>query len=185
MENASGKLHEPAGGAESPEAARDRLLGFLDDRGIGYVRADHPAVYTCEEARRESPDLPGAETKNLFVTDAKGRRHFLVTVRPETRVDLKALGGLLGAGGLRFASGARLEKYLRLEAGSVTLLAVVNDPEGAVEIVVDEDLWREGALQCHPLVNTSTLVMSRGGMERLFAVTGHTPHILPVPARAR
>ena len=53
--------------------------------------------------------------------DAKGRRHFLVSVRPETRVDLKALGALLGAGGLRFASGARLQRHLGLEAGSVTL----------------------------------------------------------------
>ena len=176
-----------ATGAEAdapPEEARDRLLALLDAEGIAYVRADHPPVYTCEEARRESPGLPGAETKNLFLRDAKGRRHFIVSVQPETRVDLKALGGLLGAGGLRFASGARLAKHLRLTAGSVTLLGVVNDTEGAVEVVVDEGLWREDALQCHPLVNTSTLVIGRDGLERLFAVTGHTPHIVAVPARS-
>jgi Ala-tRNA(Pro) deacylase len=169
---------------ESPEQARDRLLAVLAEQGIPYVRADHPPVYTCEEARRESPHLPGAETKNLFVCDAKGRRHFVVSVRPETRVDLKSLGALLGAGGLRFASGARLHKHLGLEAGSVTLLGVVNDTEGAVEVVVDEDLWREDALQCHPLVNTSTLVIGREGLERLFAATGHAVRVLAVPARA-
>jgi Ala-tRNA(Pro) deacylase len=172
-----------AGSSERPEAARDRLLALLDSHGIAYVRADHPPVYTCEEARRESPHLPGAETKNLFVCDAKGRRHFLVSVRPETHVDLRALGALLGAGGLRFASGARLTRYLRLEAGSVTLLGVVNDTELAVEVVVDEDLWREDALQCHPLVNTSTLVIGREGLERFFAVTGHRPTVVEVPAR--
>ncbi len=170
--------------SESPGEARDRLLALLDAEGIAYVRADHPPVYTCEEARRESPGLPGAETKNLFLRDAKGRRHFVVGVRPETRVDLRALGTLLGAGGLRFASGARLAKHLGLEAGSVTLLGVVNDSEGAVEVVVDEDLWREDALQCHPLVNTSTVVIGRDGLERLFALTGHSPHVVAVPARA-
>jgi Ala-tRNA(Pro) deacylase len=177
---------EYAAGTEAdrpPGQARDRLLAFLDGQGIEYQRADHPPVYTCEEARRESPDLPGAETKNLFVRDAKGRRHFLVSVRPEMRVDLKALGAVLGTSSLRFASGARLERYLRLEAGSVTLLGVVNDTAGAVEVVVDEELWREDAFQCHPLVNTSTLVIGREGLERLFALTGHAPHVVAVPAR--
>lgn len=184
METGPHTARRDAGPDESPAQARDRLLALLDDLDIEYVRADHPPVYTCEEARRESPHLPGAETKNLFVCDGKGRRHFLLGVRPETRVDLRALGASLGAGGLRFASGARLQRHLKLEAGSVTLLGVVNDPEGVVEVVVDEDLWREDALQCHPLVNTSTLVIPREGLERLLTVTGHTPRVMAVPARA-
>jgi Ala-tRNA(Pro) deacylase len=168
---------------DDPAAACHRLLTLLAAHGIEYERADHPPVYTCEEARREAPGLPGAETKNLFVRDGKGRRHYLVAVRPETRVDLKALGALLGAGGLRFASPRRLSEHLGLEAGSVTLLGVVNDHDRAVEVVIDEDLWREPAFQCHPLVNTSTLVLRRSGLERLFALTGHTPIIVSVPAR--
>jgi Ala-tRNA(Pro) deacylase len=175
---------EPAAGApDDPAAARDRLLALLDAHGIAYERADHPPVYTCEEARREAPGLSCAETKNLFVRDAGGGRHFLVAVRPETRVDLKALGKLLNAGGLRFASPRRLSEHLGLEAGSVTLLGVVNDHDRAVDVVIDEDLWREPAFQCHPLVNTSTLVLGRDGLERLFALTGHAPHIVAVPPR--
>lgn len=173
---------EPGALVDAGEA-RDRLLALLDANGIEYVRADHPPVYTCEEARRETPGLPGAETKNLFVCDGKGRRHFLVTVRPEMRVDLKALGTLLGAPGLRFASSERLARYLGLEPGSVTMLGVVNDRDAAVEVVVDDGLWREPAFQCHPLVNTSTLVISREGLERLFACNGHTPRIVTVPSR--
>jgi Ala-tRNA(Pro) deacylase len=166
------------------ERARDDQPALPDRHGIEYLRADHPAVYTCEEARKETRGLPGAETKSLFVRDGKGRRHFLVNVRPETRVDLKTLGEVLGAASLRFASAARLERHLGPTAGSVTLLGVVNDRDGAVEVVVVEDLWREPSLQCHPLVNTSTLVVSREGLERLFAVTGHTPRVVAVPSRA-
>ena len=51
---------------------------FLDTHEIAYVRHDHPAVYTVEEADRLVPDLPGAKTKNLFLRDDKGKRHFLV-----------------------------------------------------------------------------------------------------------
>jgi Ala-tRNA(Pro) deacylase len=163
--------------------AADTIFDLLATHGIEYQRVDHPPVYTCEEASRVVPGLPGAETKNLFVCDGKGRRHFLVAVRPETRVDLKELGIKLEASGLRFASPARLQKHLGLEAGSVTLLGVVNDPAASVEVVIDEDLWTELAFQCHPLVNTSTLVLSKEALTQVFAMTGHAPRVLPVPAR--
>jgi len=35
--------------------------------------------------------LPGAKTKNLFLRDKKGLRHFLVTVAHDSLVDLNAL----------------------------------------------------------------------------------------------
>jgi Ala-tRNA(Pro) deacylase len=42
---------------------------FLDEHGIVYVRHDHPAVYTVEEADQLVPELHGAKTKNLFLRD--------------------------------------------------------------------------------------------------------------------
>ncbi|HPJ08684.1 MAG TPA: prolyl-tRNA synthetase associated domain-containing protein, partial [Deltaproteobacteria bacterium] len=66
---------------------------------------------------------------------------------------------------------------------SVTILAVLNDLRRRVEVVVDEGLWRCDAIQCHPLVNTSTLVISREGLERFLSLTGHRPRIMRVPER--
>ena len=56
------------------------IFRFLEENGIAYERCDHPAVFTCEEAERVVPPMEGAKTKNLFVRDKKGRRHFLVVV---------------------------------------------------------------------------------------------------------
>ena len=67
----------------------DDLLSFLDRNGIDYRRCDHPAVYTVEEAARLVPPLPGAKTKNLFLRDKPGRRHFLVCVPAAKQVDLR------------------------------------------------------------------------------------------------
>mgnify|MGYP006116903073 CR=1 FL=1 len=50
------------------------------------------------------------------------------------KVDLKALGGVLETSKLGMASPERLSKYLGVEPGAVTLLGVVNDREGAVEV---------------------------------------------------
>ena len=71
------------------------LLAFLDQNQIPYQRFSHPPVFTCEEARQVAPDLPGADTKNLFLRDGKGKRHFLVTVPDHKSVNLKALSAAL------------------------------------------------------------------------------------------
>ncbi|MDN0085199.1 prolyl-tRNA synthetase associated domain-containing protein [Crenobacter sp. SG2305] len=160
------------------------LYAFLDQHALTYQRFEHPPVYTCEEARQLCPDMPGAETKNLFLCDGKGTRHLLVVVPAEATVDLKALSQELDVKGLRFASPEWLQRYLGLEPGSVTLLAVLNDRAGAVDVVVDASLWQADAILCHPLVNTETLAVPRAELMRFLELTGHPPRVIPVPQRA-
>ncbi|OHX10422.1 prolyl-tRNA synthetase associated domain-containing protein [Chromobacterium sphagni] len=159
------------------------LYRLLEQQQIRYQRFEHPPVYTCEEAARLIPDLPGAECKNLFLCDAKGRQHFLVAVPAAAGVDIKALGDALEAKGLRFASPERLKNYLGLEPGSVTLLAAVNDSGHRVEVVVDAELWAADAILCHPLVNTATLSVPVAELQRLLRHTGHQPRVMAVPRR--
>ena len=154
---------------------------FLADHRIEYDRHDHPTVFTVEDVNRLVPPLPGAKTKNLFLCDSKGKKHFLVVVRDEKRVDLKALPGILGIKKLRFGSPDRLKKHLGVDPGSVSLFAVVNDSDIAVEVIIDNDLWASDAYQFHPLVNTSTLVISKDNLERFLNKTGHKAQILDVP----
>jgi Ala-tRNA(Pro) deacylase len=159
------------------------ICDFLHENGITYERYDHEPVFTCEQADRLDIPDGSAKTKNLFLKDRKGRRHILVTVGAAKSVDIKALEALLDAKGLSFASPERLERYLGLSPGSVTILGVINDPQGLVEVVVDEDLLAYPAMQCHPLTNTSTLVVSMEDVMRFLSVTGHTPRVLVVPGR--
>jgi Ala-tRNA(Pro) deacylase len=161
----------------------DEFCHFLTRAGIDFQRCDHPAVYTCAEAEALVPVMPGAKSKNLFLCDGKGRRHFLVVVPAEKQVDLKALSRELAIKKLRFASPKRLARHLGLTPGAVTLLAVVNDSEHAVTVVVDTAIWSADALLCHPLVNTSTLSLKLEEIGRLLAVTGHRPIVVEVAER--
>ena len=117
---------------------------FLADHHIDYQRHDHPPVFT----------VAAAKTKNLFLRDKKGKRHFLVVVPAQKRVDIKALGAVIGAGRLTFGSPDRLKRYLGVDPGSVTILALIRDADHAVEVVFDKILGQEKAFQFHPLVNT-------------------------------
>jgi len=90
------------------------LQEFLSLHKIEIERHTHPAVMTVAESEQLVPKLPGAKTKNLFLRDKKGAKHFLVTIPASLSVDLAQLGDLLGAGRLGFASAERLFKYLGL-----------------------------------------------------------------------
>ena len=157
------------------------IYEFLDANNVSYERYDHPAVFTVEESKRLSPELEGASTKNLFLRDKKAIRHFLVTVPEDKKVDLKALSSVLETSRLSFASPDRLKTHLGIEPGSVSLLALANDKENNVEVFIDREIWEDTAILCHPLVNTSTLVIPRESMERFLEKTGHGLRLIEVP----
>ena len=159
------------------------IYEFLDTIGVSYERFDHPAVYTVSEAKKLSPKMEGASTKNLFLRDKKGIRHFLVIVPQDKQVDLKELSSILEASRLSFASPDRLNKYLGIEPGSVSILALLNDPEKTVEVFVDNELWNAEIILCHPLVNTSTLAITRDGIKQFLEKTGHNLMLVEIPIK--
>jgi Ala-tRNA(Pro) deacylase len=159
------------------------LESFLARHGIEAQRVEHPPVMTVEESLRLVPPLPGAKTKNLFLRNKKGDRHFLVTIPHHLAVDLDALGILLGAGRIGFASAERLLKHLGVAPGSVSLLALVNDASHAVAFVIDRRLWDAEAVHAHPLVNHATLAIPHAQLERFLTATGHSVRVIDVPGR--
>jgi Ala-tRNA(Pro) deacylase len=160
------------------------LCEFLDARGIGYCRFLHPAVFTCEEAARLVPaEAVAVHTKNLFLRDKKGKRHWLLVTNCAKAVDLKSLSERIGADNLSLASPERLAKFLGVTPGAVTVLGLIHDTERKVELLIDAEVWAEDAWRCHPLVNTETLVLSRESLERFTALTGHHPRVLEVSSR--
>ena len=160
------------------------LYRLLQTAGVSYERVEHPPVFTYEEAEMHVPPLPGVHTKNLFLRDAKGRRHFLVVVGSHARVDLQALARALNVSKLGMASPERLQRYLGVTPGAVTLLGVVNAEAGEVETIIDTSVWEAGQpLHCHPLVNTATLSVPVAGLQLLLDTLGHTWQVCPVPNR--
>ena len=155
---------------------------FLQKHGIAFQRFDHPAVFTCEEAEK-LPAMPGASTKNLFLYDSRTEAYALVVVGCEKHVDLKELKMLLGWSKISFASPERLQKFLGVEPGSVTILGLVHDSDHRVAVYFDTAIAEAAALQCHPLVNTATLVIDREGILRFLKATGHTCTAIAVPDR--
>lgn len=157
------------------------LYRFLDEHGIEFERFDHPPVYTVNDVKEHCTAIPGERVKNLFFRDKKGKRHFLVVVPADLRVNMKEMPAVLAADRVSFGSPDRLMKYLGIEPGSVSLLAVVNDRNMDVEVFIDQTLWESEFFQFHPLVNTSTLTVSRDMIVRFLKTTGHEMKLAEIP----
>lgn len=157
------------------------LFVFLGAHGITFTRCDHAAAFTIADVEREVPLMGGVRTKNLFLRDKKGTRQALVMVDAHKPVDLRLLAERTGFERPSFGSADRLKRCLGIEPGAVSPLALINDPQHAVEVFIDRDLWAAPALHCHPLVNTATLVVPVDGLQRFLAATGHSYHLVEIP----
>ncbi|MCP1336551.1 prolyl-tRNA synthetase associated domain-containing protein [Futiania mangrovi] len=153
------------------------LLARLSGLGITVTHHRHPPLFTVEDSQTLRGDIPGAHTKNLFLKDKKGRI-YLVTTLEDRPIRMKALERLIGSARLSFGKPELLEEVLGVKPGSVTPLAVVNDREGLVDLVLDADLLAQGTVNVHPLHNEATLTMSADDLVRFVAENGHAPHIM-------
>lgn len=159
----------------------DQLYDYFSGQGLTYERLDHPPVFTAEEAGRLVPKARGAHAKNLLVEDRRDGRLFMLTVPFSVRVNLAGVASALAANKLRFASADVMQATLGVTPGAVSMLALVNDRAGRVTLVLDQSLWEADAIQCHPLVNTATLVLDRDILVRFLSAIAHEPKVISVP----
>ena len=146
---------------------KENVLSKLQELQINYKEIEHTPVYTIEEMDNLGDIFENAKIcKNLFVRDQKGKRHFLVVLPEEKKAPLADIATKIGSTKLSFASEERLMKYLKLTPGSVTPLAIINDEEKAVEVVLDEDLKKESLLGVHPCINTATVLITPDNLEK-------------------
>ena len=154
---------------------------LLTERGIWHEITEHPAVYNMEEMAAVDLPYPEADGKNLFLRDDKKRHYYLLTLRHDKRVDLKAFRQANGTRPLSFASAEDLQAKLGLLPGAVTPLGALNDREGQVEVFLDQDfLAPPGLIGVHPNDNTATLWLRTEDLIALLRDHGTAVRVVPV-----
>ncbi|MDX2274305.1 MAG: prolyl-tRNA synthetase associated domain-containing protein [Hyphomonadaceae bacterium] len=158
----------------SPATEAD-LFERLDALGIAHATTRHRPVFTVGESAEIKASMPGGHTKNLFLKDKKGALYLLCAIA-ETKIDLNALAKLLGASGrFSFGSADLLMERLGVPPGSVTLFALINDPDRAVTLLLDDALYAHDPVNFHPLRNDATTAISAADMTRFAASLGRRP----------
>lgn len=145
---------------------------YLTDHGISFEVTEHTAVFNMEELDAVALPYPDRDAKNLFVRDDKKRCYYLITVKGDKRVDLKAFQKANGTRKLSFASPDDLMTKLHLIPGAVTPLGLLNDESRQVELCLDAELMG-GLVGVHPNDNTATVWLSSEDLVRLITDHGN------------
>ncbi len=146
----------------------------LNELEIEYKQIDHPVMFTMEEIAEYGLNSHGHIPKNLVLRDVKGTRNMLVLVHGDKRADLRLIRDEIDSTKLSFASDERLDKYLKVEKGSVSPFGVIYDTEKELEIYFDSDLKKEDIVGCHPNDNRATLFLKFEDLVKYVKSCGHT-----------
>ncbi|MDA0656404.1 MAG: prolyl-tRNA synthetase associated domain-containing protein [Proteobacteria bacterium] len=156
----------------------ESLFACFEALGISYKNHTHPGVFTVAESKSLRGQLRGGHTKNLFLRDKK-KRFWLLTALESQTIDLKKLKRYLGAqGSLSFGTAEMLAARLGVTPGAVTPFSVINDPEGAVGMLLDRRLLDTDPLNAHPLRNDMTVAISPFDLLRYLETHNHAPDII-------
>lgn len=147
---------------------------YLTERSIQFKLFEHPAVFTCEEAKKHHiyNNIRGVHSKNLFLKDKKSRRFYLLIIPEDKKANMDDIG-LLVNDKLKFANEVDLKELLGLTPGSVSPFGLINDKEHKVEILIDKEIWESEYVSFHPNINTETLELSKDDFHKYITTLGN------------
>jgi Ala-tRNA(Pro) deacylase len=153
---------------------KEFVLDFLNQLNIKYDIYEHKPLPTIETAMEVWKDIDSTHCKNLFFRNHKGNRHYLVILNSNHKLDIRDLEQRLRQGKISFASQKRMDKYLGLNAGSVSPFGLINDSENHVHVFLDQNLLRSEKISFHPNINTASVVISFNDFIKYLDHTGNT-----------
>ena len=155
-------------GRETRETA---VYDLLDRLGIAYERTDHEEANTMEACNEIDRVLEVVICKNLVLL-MPGDKAFKT----------KDLSRQVGSSRLSFADAAHMEEYLHIRPGAVSIMGLMNDRQGRVQLLMDEEVAAGEYLGCHPCVSTSSLKLKmRDVLERFLPAVAHVPIMVQLP----
>ena len=161
---------------------KQEIYEHLNKNGIAFEITEHAAVWNMDDVAQLEMPYPEADAKNLFVREDKTKNYFLITVKGDRRVDLKALRKEEGLRQLKFASAEELAELLDLYAGAVTPLGLLNDESRSVKLILDSYFLQPPALiGAHPNDNTATVWLKTEDLLWLLRANGNEVLIRDLP----
>ena len=153
-----------------------RVYDLLDQLGIEYWRVDHAPAFDMEVCKAIDEALEAIICKNLFLCNRQETDFYLLMMPGDKPFKTKDLSSQIGSSRLSFASPAHMERFLDITPGSVSVLGLMNDKDGAVRLLIDEDVLKGEYIGCHPCINTSSLrIRTADMMEKVIPAMKHLP----------
>jgi len=149
------------------------VLDLLESKNIKYDIIEHEEVHTIEDMEALGLLDKGYVCKNLFLRNANGKMHFVLSCHHDKEVKLDEVARKIGSTRLSFGSPERLEKYLKLENGYVSPFGVINDESESVIFIFDKELQNKDNVGFHPNTNKATVYLAFKDVKKIIEDHGN------------
>lgn len=145
----------------------EEIYQYLTDLGLDFEVIEHEPVYQMVE----EVVLPHPESlaKNLFLRDDKKKHYYLVSLKGDKRLDLKALRHQGGTRKLTFASAEELVDKLQLQPGFVSPFGLLGKESETITFFLDQDFQDTDQIGIHPNDNRATLFLMVEDLLRILS----------------
>ncbi|HZK20889.1 MAG TPA: prolyl-tRNA synthetase associated domain-containing protein [Oscillospiraceae bacterium] len=140
------------------------VYDFLDFLNIEYETAVHESALNMEICKEIEKTLKAPICKNLFLCNRQKTAFYLLLMPGDKPFKTKELSAQIQSARLSFANEKDMERLLKTSAGSASVLGLMYDKENAVKLLVDEDLFDNEYIGCHPCINTKTVKLKTKDM---------------------
>lgn len=134
-----------------------RSFALLEELNISYTYVDHEPALTMEDCAEIDEVLGVKMCKNLVLCNRQKTDYYLLLMPGDKVFKTKELSSQINSARLSFASGEAMEELLGVLPGSASVLGLIKDVEGKVQLLIDKDLLEEEYFGCHPCKNTSSI----------------------------
>ena len=159
-----------------------RVYDMLDKLGIKYCRVDHSVLGKMEACREIDKKLGVVICKNLFLSNRQQTKFYLLMMPADKPYRTKIFSKLAKSSRLSFGPPDKMEEFLDVTPGSVSILGLMNDKGNNVELYIDKDVLLKEFIGCHPCINTSSLRMkTKDIIEKFLPEVNHTYQEVVMP----
>lgn len=159
-----------------------RVYDLLDSLHIPYERVDHEPADTIEVCREIDSLLQTHICKNLFLCNTQKTSFFLLMMPGNKKFKTSVFSKQMGCSRLSFADASYMEKFLDITPGSVSVLGLMNDTSCQVHLAIDQDIFADEYIGCHPCINTSSMKIKTADIiERFLPAVKHNYTLVDLP----
>ena len=149
-----------------------KVLDRLDKLKIDYDILTSDPAHTMEQCINVDKKLGVTVWKSIFLCNQKKSSFYLLVMPPFKEVDTKVLEKRIGIK-LSFASEENMVKHLGTRPGSATVMAIINDLDDYVQVLVDKEVMGSDMFGCNPGINTIHLRLKTSDVMNKYIPSTH------------
>lgn len=164
---------------ETREPVEEAVYRLLQQLHIEYRRVDHEPAQNMDACEEIGKALDVSICKNLLLTPRNKSAFYLLAMPGNLPFRTSDFSKQIGSSRLSFASAEDLQGLLGVQPGSASVLALMNDPEQRVTLVLERRVAEAEWFGCHPCRNTSSLkIRTRDVLDVFLPYTKHVPIVV-------